>query len=88
LRSLGSFFAGMPTDYGCATTDASAKVNGPMSEESRERHDVTPGEITSLDRARIHAAIDRLIDPNIDARARERSYLFAEARQTTGSARP
>jgi hypothetical protein len=44
-------------------------------------------EFTANDRARIHAAIDRLIDPSIDAAEREKAYLKGEARQSTGGLR-
>jgi hypothetical protein len=39
--------------------------------------------ISANDRCRIHAAIDRLLDRTIDAQARERSYLLADAVQET-----
>jgi hypothetical protein len=59
-----------------------------MSEESRKRPNRRPAEITGGNRARIRAAIDRLLDRTIDVRARERSYLVADRVHTQGGLRP
>jgi hypothetical protein len=44
-------------------------------------------DFTATDRARIHAAIDRLIDASVDAKEREKAYLNGGAMQSQGGIR-